>query len=173
MRDVMIDLETFGNGRHAMPVQLGGVFFDRETGELGHQFKRNIDASTAKAFCDIDASTVYWWLEQDGPARASILAQPRCDFRKAMKEFREFLNPAECVWSHATFDFVIVQESLKALGLKTLYYRSARDIRTLVDLSAIDTKMFIQNGVAHDALDDAKFQVKYCVEALKALGVKR
>jgi len=70
MKDVMIDFETFGNGKHACLCQIGAVYFDSTTGELGAEYKANIDAANhSKLGGDLDADTVYWWLAQSIEAR--------------------------------------------------------------------------------------------------------
>jgi hypothetical protein len=63
MKDVMIDFETFGKVPNKCLSQIGAVYFDRVTGELGNKFKASIDARTHQALGGaIDADTVYWWL---------------------------------------------------------------------------------------------------------------
>jgi hypothetical protein len=173
MKDVMLDFETFGNGKNAAVCQVGAVYFDRRTGETGASLKINIDAESAEeSGAALDASTVYWWLSQSPEAIASVIAEPRIPIRDAFQTLDSFLSNADGIWSHATFDFVILQETVKRLGMKpTFKYKAARDIRTLVDLAGINTKSpeFVRDGVHHDALADCYFQIKYCVAALQAL----
>lgn len=176
MKDVMIDVETLGNGKNALLIQIGAVYFDRHTGEIGDGFKVNIDAiDCGNSGGEFDADTVYWWLSQSREAIDSVIAEPREKIGLAMVKFCAFLCHAEAVWSHATFDFVIIQETLKRLGLPPLKYKLARDIRTLVDLAGINTKKYERLGIHHDALDDCNFQIKYCVDAMQLVsraGVK-
>lgn len=170
MEDVMLDLETFGNDPNACIIQIGACYFDQYTGEIGTCFQRRVDARSSVATGGIiDADTVYWWLQQDPQAVASITKNPKVHIATAMAELLEFLKPAKRIWSHATFDFVIINEALKRLRLQQLQYKSARDIRTLMWLSGVQPADFKRIGVAHSALDDATHQVEYCVAALKAL----
>lgn len=175
MRDVMIDIETFGNGKRATLVQIGAVYFNRETGELGKEFEANIDARDS-ILCgsEIDADTVYWWLSQSKEAIEAITRGPLMPLRQTMLDLYQYTQGAKSIWSHATFDFVIIQETFKMLNLKPLNYRIARDIRTLVDLASLKREDIIggREGTHHNALDDAKFQVKYCVAALNKLKNK-
>lgn len=173
MTDVMLDFETFGNGKNKCVVQVGTCYFNRETGEIGKTFKRNIDASThVKVGAELDADTVYWWLSQSKEAIASVIAEPREDIRVVFNDLNLFLQDAKSIWSHATFDFVTLQETLKQLDIKPLFsFRSARDIRTLVDLGKISTSDFNATRTTHhDALDDCYTQVKYCVAALNKVS---
>jgi len=171
----MIDFETLGNGENKCLCQVGAVFFDNATGELGAEFKANIDAASHERFGGrLDASTVYWWLEQSPEARASILAEPREDVYDVMSRLNEFLRPATRVWSHATFDFVTLMETFRKLRIKpSVSYKAGMDLRTLVYLAGIEVKSFPREGVHHDGLADAKHQVKYCVAALNAVKTNR
>ncbi len=167
----MIDLETFGTGNSAAICQIGACYFDRETGEIGAKFKVNIDAtSAAKAGGSIDASTIYFWLAQGAEARASITADPKLDIKDAFHQLNEFLASAKRIWSHATFDFVVIMDTFRRLDIKPNFrYNAARDIRTLVDLSRLTVNKVERTGVHHDGLEDAIHQVKYCVLAMNAL----
>jgi exodeoxyribonuclease VIII len=63
MNNVMVDLETMGNGPAAAIVAIGAVEFDPDTGQLGREFYREVDLEDS-AFRGgvIDASTVLWWM---------------------------------------------------------------------------------------------------------------
>lgn len=171
----MIDFETLGNGENKCVCQVGAVYFDKVTGELGKELRLNIDAGSHVAKgAKLDASTVYWWLAQSKEAQASILQEPRLDICRAMVQLNQFLADASRVWSHATFDFVTLMETLRQLNIiPTVSYKAGMDLRTLVYLAGISTKDFPREGTHHDGLDDAKFQVKYCVAALNALKTNK
>lgn len=173
MKNVMIDLETFGIGTNACIVQVGACFFDTITGELGKEFKENIDARTAILNGAVaDADTIYWWLAQSAEARASI-CKPGLEERVVLEKLNEFLKDAKFVWCHATFDFPIIMNAFKRLGIKpTITFRAARDLRTLGELSG-EWFSKPRTGTHHDALDDCKFQVQYCVAALVRLRSKK
>jgi hypothetical protein len=173
MNDVMIDFETLGKGKNACVVQVGAIYFDRVTGELGESFKANIDArSSVRSGGEIDADTVYWWLSQSREAINSFTTGELLHIEQVMNDLNLFLKSAEYIWSHATFDFVILIETLKRLNLKPSFsYRATRDIRTLVDLARLSTRdaKYVREGVHHDALDDCRFQIKYCVDAINRI----
>lgn len=168
MNDLMVDLETFGNGKNACIVQIGACYFNRTTGEIGETFKFNIDARGSNG--DLDPDTVYWWLSQSKEAIASITADPKEPLERVMNEFNDFAQGAKKIWSHATFDFVILQETFRRLKIKPKFrYTVARDIRTLTDLANVTFSKVTREGLHHDALDDCKFQVKYCVECFNKI----
>lgn len=170
MKRAMIDFETLGTGTAACVIQMGAVYF--MPGDTGATFKCNVDPYDAvKNGAVMDTSTVMWWMAQSDEARKSVTSGERLPERKAFEALNEFLSRADEVWSHATFDFVILTEALKRLGLKpAFHYRAARDIRTLVALSSVDTKKLHRDGVHHDALDDAIFQAHYCQAILTGVG---
>ena len=169
----MLDLEALGNGKNACIVQIGACYFDRDTGEIGETFKVNVCAHSATdSGAELDAQTVYWWLTQSREAIDSIVAQPRVDITVAMHDLNSFLSKAKCIWSHATFDFVIVTETFRRLRIKPLFsYSTCRDIRTLVDMAKLTIDKTERTGLHHDALADCEHQVKYCVKAFS--NIKR
>lgn len=171
MNDVMLDFETFGNGKNKCLSQVGAIYFNNTTGELGQAFKANIDARTHVALgAQIDAETVYWWLQQSNEARASVATGELRDVKSVLTELNEFLRPAKRIWSHATFDFVTLQESLKQCGIKPSFrYSVGLDLRTLTYLGGVKVDKVERTGVHHDALEDCKHQVKYCVQSLNAV----
>lgn len=171
MKEVMIDLETLGNGENKCVIQVGACYFDRSTGIVGATFKRNIDAQDAvRQGFELDAKTVYWWLAQSAEARASILEAPLLPIKSVFEELNVFLTGATQIWSHATFDFVTIMETYRKLNIIPSFgYKTARDIRTLMDLFKITVDKTEREGVHHDGLADAIHQVKYCTQAFKKL----
>lgn len=174
--DVMLDIETFGNTSTAAIVQVAAVLFDRNTGKEIDSFKAEVDpVSSVDAGMTMDAQTVMWWLQQSKPAQKSITKQPRGSIREVLTNFNTFISRHEpnprnvIVWCHATFDFPIMENAYKLLNINSpWHYRSARDLRTLVDLGGVDVyNDYANNGTAHDALDDCRFQVKYTYDCLK------
>lgn len=169
MTDIMIDLETLGTSSNAAVVQIGACFFNRATGEIGRSLRINVRPDVGV----IDSDSVMFWLSQSKGAQNSILAEPRKGSKEAFEELNKFIQGAKYIWSHATFDFVILTNTLRVLGIKPMFrYQAARDIRTLQDLAGYPMPSKGREGVHHDALDDCKFQVAYCVAAFNALAVK-
>lgn len=171
----MLDFETLGNGEHKCLCQVGAIYFDSVTGELGESFKANIDAASHEAAGGkLDAATVYWWLRQSQAARESICAEPRLPVIEAMNSLNDFLAPAARVWSHSTFDFVLLQDTLRLLGIKPkVSYKKGLDLRTLVYVSRTTMDKTDRTGTHHDALEDCKHQVKYAVKALNAVRMSK
>ncbi len=166
MKDIMIDLETLGTRSSAAIIQIGACYFDRNTGEIGREFLVNINEQI-DGFT-MDFSTISWWFQQSQEARESVTADGVNIFA-AMSTLQDFLSEGEFLWAHATFDLPIIQHAFEVVKFKNpIPFRGMRDIRTLMDLADHRSEK-PREGVHHTALDDAKFQVAYCVEALNQL----
>ncbi|EGJ4499669.1 3'-5' exoribonuclease [Escherichia coli] len=166
---LMIDLETMGKNPGAPIASIGAVFFDPQTGEQGPEFSKIIDMGTCGGTVDI--STIEWWLQRSGEARAAILAD-RIPLDDALLQLREFIdeNSGEFfvqVWGNgANFDNTILRRSYERQGIPCPWrYYNDRDVRTIVELGKaidFDARTAIPfEGERHNALDDARYQAKY------------
>ncbi len=149
--------------------QIAACYFDRYTGEIGDEFEFNIDIdSCLAAGLTITAGSIEFWMEREG----TWLKDP-VSLKNALDNFSIFMNryKGALMWSHATFDAVIIANAYHAIGQGIPYsFRNVRDIRTLVDLAKVEYNK--EEGVdekTHDALEDCKYQVEYCVECFKEL----
>lgn len=164
----MLDLETLGTNYGAVITQIGACYFDRYTGEIGEKFQVNIDMedSVREGF-KIEPGSVLFWFDQ--PKKTFL--ENGLPVRIAMKLYGRFVRRAECVWSHATFDFGMIQDACHRLGMEqVMKYRVTKDIRTLMELADIhkdDENSSREN--AHDALADCLYQVNYCVKAFNKI----
>lgn len=171
MKDVMLDFEALGNSQDPCLCQVGAIYFDSSTGEVGRALKLNIDAGTHGP---LDAKTVYWWLEQSKEAQMSILAQPRLSVREAMEQLNDFLADATRIWGHATYDLVMLTNTLRKLGIVPKFkFNAGLDLRTLVYLAGTSVGKIERTGLHHDALEDCKHQVKYAVAALNIVKTNK
>ena len=166
MDDLMVDIECMGKVPNAAIVQIGACYFDRYTGDIGKTFKGNISLLNTSG--QFDGSTILWWLEQAKKGNTLSFLNNTESEEYILSTFRYFANDAKQIWSHATFDFVLLQDALRRNGIPLLPYRSARDIRTLVDLAG-NTSTRRKGDKSHDGLDDCLYQVKYCVECFNKL----
>ncbi|EJZ9835837.1 3'-5' exoribonuclease [Escherichia coli] len=166
---LMIDLETMGKNPDAPIASIGAVFFDPQTGEQGPEFSKIIDMGTCGGTVDI--STIEWWLQRSGEARAAILAD-RIPLDDALLQLRKFIdeNSGEFfvqVWGNgANFDNVILRRSYERQEIPCPWrYTNDRDVRTIVALGLVmdfDARSVITfEGERHNALHDARYQAKY------------
>ena len=172
MKDLMLDIETLGCGEYSPIIQVGACYFNRENGEIGKEFLISIDLVDAVNYGKPDGDTIRWWMSQD-PNVIKQVINGTSKLKVALENFKVFAEAAECIWSHSTFDFVIVTNAMKILGLKGLGYRRGRDIRTLVDLAGSQKDDVAPNDNAHNALSDCKHQVAYVVKALNKINDSR
>lgn len=178
--DVMLDIETLGNGSNAALVSIGAVGFDILTGELGTEFNMKIDIESSTQFGDMDASTIKWWFKQSNNAQQVFNERSFC-LKTVLVEFLKWLSDNfdekyVKVWGNGSgFDNVILANAYKATDIPIPWkHWNDRGVRTIVDLGRaiknIDPKATMEFvGVQHDALDDAKHQAKYVSAIFQAL----
>lgn len=162
MRNVMIDLETLGTGHHPVVLSIGAVLFVPGEPESFNPFYVVIDPRTSQAHgCNIDADTVMWWLRQSDEARSAFDSVVMAPLPSALRSFTEWLPKYAKVWGNGSnFDNRILREVYEAVGYSCpWHYRDDRDMRTyMADRPAIPR--LDRTGVHHNALDDARFQVR-------------
>ncbi len=173
MKDIMLDLETMGNGSSAAICAIGAVEFDLERGELGREFYTIVNLeSSVKAGGIIDASTVLWWMKQSDAARAELQSNGT-DIELALVRFNHWLDecgfaPKElCIWGNgAAFDNVILRSAYEKTGIKTPWefwgdrcYRTAKNLLPSVEI--------VRTGLHHCAVDDARDQARHLIELVR------
>lgn len=170
--NVMLDLETMGNGPNAAIVAVGAVLFDPVTNSLGPTFYRCVDLKTSVlAGGEIDADTVMWWLRQTKAARDGII-KDGLPIQQVLGEFAKFLGPLGDfvkIWGNgAAFDNVILAQAYHRSGLSVPWHHwNDRCYRTMKALRP-DVKME-RAGTHHNAIDDAKSQALHLMAVLKEL----
>ena len=88
-----------------------------------------------------------------------------------LKELQSYINNNDIIWCHATFDIPILANLFNTFNIHIPWgYKNIRDIRTLTDLAQLDLTQYnwLQEKT-HDAIDDCKFQIKYCCDAYNKL----
>ncbi len=169
MNDLMIDIETLGNGDDAAVVSIGACFFDPVTGKIGETFHVKADIVSVPPV-GLDPSTVKWWLQQSKEAQDKLTSGTVL-FEDMLSAFIRFIDKnSTCFkvkpWGNgATFDITLLQSAFRGVNSVIPWrFWNVRDVRTIVDLGTrigVDVKKVEFDGVPHDALDDAKHQVKY------------
>ncbi len=186
MKNIMLDLETLGTGSNAPIISIGAVFFDPLTGKTGEEFYEVVSLTSSAQYGELDASTVQWWMKQSDEARAVFNVKSQVTLLSALNAFSAWIHdrdapneenkPDVIVWGNgASFDNVILRNAYKATHqIAPWFFFNDRDVRTVVDLGRylrnIDPKKEINHGTAHNALDDAYFQVRYVSRIIMALS---
>lgn len=171
MHDVMLDLETMGNGPCAAIVAIGAVAFDPKAGLIGDRYYQVVDLASAVAMGgEMDASTVLWWLQQSTAARAALAVRGEL-MDLALRGFAAWLldrcAPDEVrIWGNgAAFDNVILASAYRAARMPQPWrhwndrcYRTVKAMHPSIKLQRI--------GVHHNAADDAESQARHLMAML-------
>nr|WP_269783074.1 3'-5' exonuclease [Klebsiella quasipneumoniae] len=178
----MIDIETMGNKPTAPVVAIGAVFFAPQTGDLGAELYMAVNlASAMDQGATPDGDTILWWLKQSSEARAAICTDDTWHIEEALSKLSSFIssnsdNPRYLkVWGNgANFDNVILRSAYDRAGQTCPWqFCNDSDVRTMVVLGkelGFDPKRNMPfDGVAHNALADARHQAKYVSEIWQKL----
>lgn len=172
---LMVDMETMGNSPDAPIVSIGAVFFDPSTGNTGAEFYRVVSLESSMSFgMKPDASTIQWWLKQSSEARSAILVDEAMGLRESLELLADFIAENAANGSHTvqmwgngcSFDNVILRHAYVLTDTPfAVPFWNDRDIRTMVELGnsvGINPRYDIPfEGDLHNALSDARHQVKY------------
>ena len=182
--DLMLDIETLGTDNDTTLIQLACVAFDIRTGNIVSEFNEFIDIGQTKDL-KITGSTVKWWLKTDSTLFKSLIERGSLSEREVFEKLYNWIKGLQEIYSlylHGNspmFDNQIVKTKLAQYGFSyPISYKNDRCVRTIVDLycakKGISEKQFkdihkSNDLVAHNGLDDCKFQIRYVVEAYKDL----
>ena len=181
---VMIGLETAGIGPSAPIAAIGAVRFSYDGTPLEGPDNEFYVSVNLIGQPQPDASTFYWWMKQSDEARAAICEGENglgllsalwklrhwlaghTPHRTVMDLNAEVVHPGE-VWVRGDRDSVWLDEAHIRNKLPLPYkYSQVRDQRTMVKFAeARGVDMPFPEGVAHNALADAKHQVE-CLQAV-------
>ena len=171
----MIDIETMGNKSYSSIVSIGAVRFDIETGEIDSQtLYVNVNLqSCIDAGLILNADTIMWWMQQSQKARMKFTTDT-VDLKLALESLQYFINKDDQVWGNsARFDLGILQNAYDTLKMPIPWdFRKERCVRTLLSF-APEIKDTVKNPeVAHDPIEDCKYQIAYSHEVWKLLKTK-
>ncbi|MCO4162083.1 3'-5' exoribonuclease [Citrobacter youngae] len=172
---LMVDMETMGNSPDAPIVSIGAVFFDPSTGNTGAEFYRVVSLESSMSFgMKPDASTIQWWLKQSPEARSAILVDEAMGLLETLELLADFIAENAANGSHTvqlwgngcSFDNVILRRAYALTDTPfAVPFWNDRDVRTMVELGksvGINPRYNIPfEGDMHNALSDARHQVKY------------
>ena len=170
--NVMLDLETMGNGSNAAIVAIGACAFDIEGGEIGPGYYNRVDLESAvRGGGVMDASTVRWWLGiDDSDARQEIAREGAMHLNVALTSFSQWLEATThadvAIWGNgANFDGVILRNAYgraeRPVPWKWWNERCYRTVKSLYPEIRIE-----RLGTAHNALDDAVSQARHLITLL-------
>lgn len=166
----MLDLETFGTTPGSVLRSVGAVVFDL-SGQMGPEFYYNIDKqSCLDVGLTVDANTEAWWSQQSKEAQDALLVDPR-PLPWVVADFHGWFlaNKGVTVWAQgANFDPAMWEAAADAVGNKVPWkFWNVRDTRTVYDVANMNPTLVKRTGTYHNALDDAKHQVRCVAIAVK------
>ncbi|AFH22695.1 exonuclease [environmental Halophage eHP-32] len=164
---VMIDIETLGREPGCVICSIGGAKFD--TREVGETFEASVDITSCQEFgLEIDAETLTWWLTQSSEARAQLVGGD--GLADTLADLNRFIGDADEVWANSpSFDLAILEAAFESCGVSAPWeFYEERDFRTIKNLG-IDHGIE-QEGIEHDAVDDAVHQATIAATVLGRIG---
>ena len=164
MKNIMLDLETMGNGPQSAIVAIGAVYFDEQ--EFGDTFYRKVSLdSSIKAGLKVDASTIIWWLKQSEDARGELTDEQTsyslCDVLFELKQFFKQKTNIKVWGNGAGFDNVILRSAYEVTNQKVPWeFWNDRCFRTIRNIFRIPGYVRPEKYLAHHALHDAMAQAE-------------
>lgn len=186
--DVMTDIETLGTNSDSTIIQVSAIAFDINTGEHISEFNQIVDIEKNENPIKITGGTVKWWMKTNKELFSLLLNSGEYSSEQVLRNFHEWIAGLSddknnvYLWGNGIlFDNKMIQHQLELVGLEyPIFYRNDRDLRTLVDLTCVKlgtTEKELKERykddslVAHNALDDVKYQINLAVSCYKELSV--
>lgn len=166
--DVMIDLETLDTAATCVILSIGACLFDPISGEITDELYMEINKDyQIQCGRTISASTLDWWMTQPAEERDRILVDSpdKLGLTQALYNLTNFIPESASVWANGVdFDLKILEQAYNCLSVEVpwLFYNTDH-VRTICNLTKgyRNKKDFKFEGQQHNALHDARHQVKY------------
>ena len=165
---VMLDLETMGNGANAAIIAIGAVSFD-ENGVADRFYRQVSLQSSASIGLECDPSTVMWWMQQSDDARSAFKDNDKAyHICVALADFAKWFADVGGVevWGNgAAFDNVILSNAYRKSGATQPWkFWNDRCYRTVKAMNPRVTAERV--GTYHNAVDDAETQAVHLLKIL-------
>ena len=186
--NIMVDIETLGTNENSVILQIGAVAFEpNEPFEGWFLTDLSVSDQIRTYKRTVDNETLIWWMDSVGPdARTSVLQRDSynglvCSTYNALEDFNTFISmhidsafeTDNFIWSNSpSFDLAIIKHAMRQCDIKPVWnHWDERDVRTMHHLNKTLKLGFNKkiDGVAHNALDDAKGQAIYVMQIQEAL----
>lgn len=174
MSNVMVDLETMGNGNRAAIIAIGAVAFGKMGVDVdGFYVQVSLEDSVSRGL-EMDASTVLWWLKQSGQARAAFTNNEQAEpLSSALGQFNTWLSRYSnvCLWGNgAAFDNTILSAAYRMCGIEQPWkFWNDRCYRTIKAMHPDISGTRV--GTHHNALDDARSQAWHLIDICEKKGL--
>lgn len=180
MRDMMVDLETWGQWSGVAIRSIGAVEFDPYSDKIGAEFYVNVTRESCEAAgLTVSADTAQWWDKQGDDAR-TLLEKDPVPLPEALKMYASFFMKcgAARTWSQgANFDQPLIEACYRAIGKTSRElpwkFWDSRCTRTAYGMAGLSFNAEKRVGVHHYALDDAKHQARCVQKSFRLLGLAK
>ena len=175
MNNIMLDIETLGTGVDSIIIQVAMVKFDWE-GNIGKSLTIHFDSyEEYQLGLTKTKETIDWWNKTNPSLFKVLLTENLVSVKQGLNKISKFVGAKDYIWCHATFDAPILANLYTKADIKIPWgFKKVKDIRTLVDLAQLDLSNYNWDAEkTHDALDDCRFQIKYCCDAFTRIRTNR
>lgn len=174
--NVMIDIETFGTTSFSSVVSIAAVQFDIERGWYGQEFYTEISPESCLAMgLHEDEETIDWW-QHTNPGELYNIRKRGIPLELAIVHFDSWFRSRNDValvkvWGNSNrFDLGLIENIYTVGGASIPWsFKNERDVRTLVSFAPEIKDEEPAVGMAHNALDDCKFQINYCAKIYRKI----
>lgn len=170
---ISFDLETIGTVPGDAIVSIGAVVFNQH-GVTDMKFYKEVSvADSMRHGFTINPQTLAWWMQQTDEARGTLIRTLNggANIGETLDDFADWVKRIVPVgtWSNGpAFDHAFLDVAAAKTGRKSpLWFRGARCVRTIVDLTQCPSPPSV--GIAHNALDDAKYQAQWIINCYRVL----
>lgn len=167
LNGVMFDIEALGRQPGSAILSIGACRFDIDAERIYDEFYVTLDVQDSLAHgLGYDKETLRWWRDQNPKALKGI-QKNSVSAREGLNKFYEYLSKKsnEPLWAWGPhFDVALTQVAMtKVLNLDRMpwKYYNVYDARTVCNVFGVDINR--DEGIHHNALDDAIAQAKYLV----------
>jgi 3' exoribonuclease, RNase T-like len=179
VKDVMIDLETFGLRAGCALRSVGAVDFDPLSDRVGDSFYVNVDRRSCEDVgLHINLDTVAWWDRQGKKAQDALSVNP-VPLRDVLRLLSAFWSKVggQHPWSQgANYDQPILEEAYRLCGMEApwKFYNSCCT-RTAYKMAGLNFNRVPRDAslVAHSARDDCIHQIRCVQKAHRMLNLKQ
>lgn len=162
MKHLAIDVETLSLQENAHILSIGAVFFCPETKKLGDTFYVGVNINEEQKGAHISSATVGWWLDQISNNPQSKI-EGRASLEGALLELTTWIKgrigfEMPLIYQQGSKDSDWLHSAAERHGIKLPWcYQNVYCARSLWRHAQICPDHKDYEGIAHNALDDAKF----------------
>lgn len=181
---IMVDLETLDTKGTAVIPSIGAARFNPLTGGILEKKQWNISNLKEQQAMGrtIDIDTIKWWMKQSNEAQEKTFnSKSKITLKEALKEFYNFCGAIPygriddvddvIIWGNGNmFDNAILRNAYDMYDLPyPCSFRNDLDLRTIKWLFKDSNILTPLIGTAHNAVDDAEYQVNVLCNCIKEL----